>query len=585
MNRKQYEVTSLPGEIVIGRQTETGVLAVRIDCTAWLTYWPNLALSIWVVPPGGASAYIASTHVEGKVLVWDVNNADTATAGMGSMEIVGTAAGQRKLSAVTKTFVQKTTTTNLTNPPERGQTALEQLKESTTKAENATAEAKAATDQAKSATDRANAAAAVVDENLATVEADIKAKGAAQIKAIEEKGEFTKNSIPPDYTQLAEDVSSLKDTKAPVIEVEASGSIVTVDDAAAMTVRGLVSHIVPVQDEGTPTPENPLPISGRTVVNALRTGQNLFRIADQEFTRYKAITLPFPLPPGTYTVGALVASDDTDEEQSIMVLLNKSGTSVNSNVTLDRNEYNAKTITTNQTVYSIRLYAAINSENSLGDGCTWSQIMFSAGDAGALYEPYQGQTLTASLPETIYGGSLDWLTGNVENDMVLYTFDGSEKEWGAGVVPDYPERKYFYYDIGPRYTYLNSGYVCSHYNSAEISSSNKWVGCCVANSSQGYDRIIIRPNLEEISTLEKWKEFLQKQARSTADGGAGKPLQVLAKLTKPRSVQIQPQQFDMLKGVNNVRSDSGDTYIAYGVDTKSYIDKKFDALAAALIGG
>lgn len=117
MNRKNYEIASLPAEIIIGRQTETGVMDIRIDCTGWLTFWPKLSLSIWVTPPGGSAAYPATTHREGNVLVWDVNNSDTAVAGSGTMEVVGIASGQKKLSAVTKTRVERTTTSSTTTPP------------------------------------------------------------------------------------------------------------------------------------------------------------------------------------------------------------------------------------------------------------------------------------------------------------------------------------------------------------------------------------------------------------------------------------------------------------------------------------
>lgn len=168
MNRKQYEADNLPTQIVIGRQTETGVMSIYFDCTGWLTWWPNLTLSIWVTPPGGSSAYLATTHMEDKLLVWDVDNADTATAGQGTMEIVGTASGQRKLSAVTATKILASTTTKVTNPPEKGQSFLDQMAATTAKAEDATEAAKAAAAEA----DAAAAKAADITETATAAETD-----------------------------------------------------------------------------------------------------------------------------------------------------------------------------------------------------------------------------------------------------------------------------------------------------------------------------------------------------------------------------------------------------------------------------
>ena len=107
---KTYSINSLPTSLIIGRQTETGVMDIRIDCAPWLAIWPELTLSIWVTPPGGAAAYTAATHLEGDVLVWDVNSSDTAVEGNGTMEVMGEAEGLKKLSSITTTQVLRTTT-------------------------------------------------------------------------------------------------------------------------------------------------------------------------------------------------------------------------------------------------------------------------------------------------------------------------------------------------------------------------------------------------------------------------------------------------------------------------------------------
>lgn len=105
-----HPINELPRTIILGRQTETGVNEVRLDCAEWLALWPKLSISVWVTPPGGDVAYPAATHMEGGVLVWTVNDSDTAAAGSGTMEVLGVADGVRKLSAIATTRVLATTT-------------------------------------------------------------------------------------------------------------------------------------------------------------------------------------------------------------------------------------------------------------------------------------------------------------------------------------------------------------------------------------------------------------------------------------------------------------------------------------------
>lgn len=163
MNKQQYEVNNLPTQIVIGHQTETGVTSIYFDCTSWLASWPDLVLGVWVTQPGGTAAYPAATHMEGDVLVWDVTDSDTAVPGTGTMEIVGIASGKKKLSAITKTLIQRTTTGTATEPPEGAKAWVDSVmqaandaetskSQAATYAQNAAASAEKAEENSKSVT-------------------------------------------------------------------------------------------------------------------------------------------------------------------------------------------------------------------------------------------------------------------------------------------------------------------------------------------------------------------------------------------------------------------------------------------------
>lgn len=72
------------------------------------------------------------------------------------------------------------------------------------------------------------------------------------------------------------EINDLHESKAPVIINSASGAIANFTDGAEnMPVRKLVANIDPVQAAGTPSPENPLPISGWTGAEIEQRGKNI----------------------------------------------------------------------------------------------------------------------------------------------------------------------------------------------------------------------------------------------------------------------------------------------------------------------
>ena len=179
-----YSINNLPKALTIGKQTETGVTQIGFDCAEWLSNWSNLALSAMVTPPGGEAAYPANTEMDGSVLVWTVNRADTVTSGRGTVEILGIADGLRKLSATIDITILRTTTSTTTEPPEAVKTWFDTVMEGVTGAEGSATRAAESAEEAKNAL---------------------------------EDAENTLNSIPADYSTLSEDVSQLKDTITEIV--------------------------------------------------------------------------------------------------------------------------------------------------------------------------------------------------------------------------------------------------------------------------------------------------------------------------------------------------------------------------------
>ena len=136
-----YSIDRMPERISIGRETETGVTDVMIDCGAWVMKWPGMALHAIHTPEGGAP-YILQTETDGGVLVWHVTDADTATPGTGRMEIVGETDGQRKVSAMVKVSVAARMGGAVGHPPEAAQPWVDRVVEASERITGMQAQAK-----------------------------------------------------------------------------------------------------------------------------------------------------------------------------------------------------------------------------------------------------------------------------------------------------------------------------------------------------------------------------------------------------------------------------------------------------------
>lgn len=230
-------------------------------------------------------------EVEGNVL--------TATLGRGCYEVRGMAGGFLRVAngdaTVVRTIIRFTTDvlsdgTGIVYDPDKVIGNIAELMAKIAAMEDATRDARLATQEVREALGSAgNAQVAAIRQAGAEQVAAAKTEGAAQMEAIEQKGEYTKNSIPADYTTLAQDVSTLKDTKADVIEIEAAGHTIVLNDSSEHAVRRIA---VNGEDSGD-------------AVKVFVYGKNLWKFApDGSADRWTVFinNQPLALPAGMYTL-------------------------------------------------------------------------------------------------------------------------------------------------------------------------------------------------------------------------------------------------------------------------------------------
>ena len=265
--------------------------------------------------------------------------------------------------------------------------------------------------------------------------------------------------------------------KAPGIQIDASGEMVSIADGAEMPVASLITHVEPLQSgSGDPSPDNVRAISGWDEVSVTRAGKNLAAIADKSTTSFGVaiaieagvITMngtststssrtvllwKSVLKPGTYTLSHNVLTGDMvgAPENGSVLMCGSQRTRLNAPAT---------TITVEaEEEYSFSVVQAT-------PATTYDNFAFSVqlekGSTATDFEPPNVQSLTAALPETVYGFDINWTTGLVTVNKAVYNLS-SVATWKK--LTD----KNVYYCSNPADMLPASGWgnddlpVCSHF--------------------------------------------------------------------------------------------------------------------------
>lgn len=380
------------------------------------------------------------------------------------------------------------------------------------------------------------------------------------------------------------------DSVAPGIINGASGNLVTISDGASMPVRGLVSEIR-VKQEGTgdPSPDNVRPLTAWDAVSVSRSGVNLLPYPYFDMDGVETNDGKFTVNPD----GSITASGTPSDYMGMtlydgpalgkgLVTTGIVGDIQNAVLQLDIIS-NGQTLLTNQFanlddyagICGLRMRITIKRRaSSTPMSGTGFPVLVCGGSIPVKAEAGRVETLSADLPETVYGGTINWTTGVLTIDSHAIQLTGNER-WTSEYFNNATR---FSTKDGIAAGILLDGNVgadaaCSHYQYGRNPIASNDVDKVIALYSK-YSYPYIRD--DSFTTVEELVAYLKAQA------AAGTPVQIVYKLAEPRTIQLTPQQLDMLNGVNNVWSDSGDTSLVYIADTKLYIDNAIAAIAALI---
>lgn len=177
----------------------------------------------------------------------------------------------------------------------------------------------------------------------------------------------------------------------------------------------------------------------------------------------------------------------------------------------------------------------------------------------------QVKQITLTLPETIYGGTVDAVTGVGEKTWKFVEFDGTESwyTWGPNSGADGVTGFYYYrsIDANPSQARMISNilpYIPEAYGGAvvgcafgSLGSENPYFIFSVSNS-------ILSDVSSNQAAIKSWKSYLAAQA------AAGTPLQVAYKLATPEPFEATGNQaLPAVAGLNTVYTD-GDSLAVSG---------------------
>lgn len=451
---------------------------------------------------------------------------------------------------------------------EAAQTAAKSAQDAQAAAEKARDESKTAQKGAEAARDTAakSAEAAAKSEANAKQSADTLAESVENVVAnTAAVAELKEKKAEIDDTAVRANAWSSKhiiDMLCPPLEE--SGNPVVCYPVAGYPL-GVKAKWEPVQEgSGTPSPENIRPIKGRDSVTVERCGENVIEFLSTEDSN-SDIKIAVDAEKNITLNGTISAKSNIIigmcrlhwvAGKTYTMYVKKVGGSVSlgsgdgitfaySLFATDYEHYfRGDTTGTNIDAYIASNVALVETELVFMLQC-WRvgtvfnnfkfQIAVVPGTiAPTTYTPYNGQTNTLTLPETVYGGEVDAVTGSGRCTWNKVSLDGTES-WIEPSSNSY---------------YAAFGYIPSDGSEHGVASHYPY-GVRAKNLFANKNGAIVLYGMNDSLSINEWKSFL------AAQHAAGTPVQIVYKLAEPVPFTATgAQPIPALAGVNTVLTDA-----------------------------
>ena len=189
----------------------------------------------------------------------------------------------------------------------------------------------------------------------------------------------------------------------------------------------------------------------------------------------------------------------------------------------------------------------------------YDNAMISIGTSPTTYTPYTGQTSTLTLPRTIYGGTVDAVTGEGNENAKIITLDGNELKFTK-------VNTYINLPVHSAPGILKGGIICcSHFNRRLFAVNTTYEFCFLLES----DMTSLFASVDDLN------------AYLAAQYAAGTPVQIAYKLAEPVPFTATgAQPIPALSGVNTVLTDADNATVTGRADPIKRITDLEDAVAS-----
>lgn len=337
----------------------------------------------------------------------------------------------------------------------------------------------------------------------------------------------------------------------------------------------------PTQEgSGDPSPDNVRPINGRDSVTVERCGWNLLNIAPFTKLTEQGITYEYVANGGIHISGTAL-TNVTSPMFSVWYLPPgkyygaDSGEGISTSIVVHRNGRNVWISAKGTFVILagdvIKFWCLSVNRGKTVDKTLYPYIIPET-TAPTTYTPYTGQTATLTLPHTIYGGTVDAVTGEAKSEYLKYTVNGTEEFY----FNERPDGTQYFSAIILQIPNVNDideslkTELCSHYP-IDNPYMSKTACAWLLNQEVNYLRICD----PRFSTVEELKSYLAAQY------AAGTPVQIAYKLATPTPFTATgAQPIPALSGVNTVLTDADSATVTGRADPIKRITDLEDAVAS-----
>lgn len=351
-------------------------------------------------------------------------------------------------------------------------------------------------------------------------------------------------------SERAEELVGSVETKADAIVKSASGEVASFTDGGnGLLVKTLNVNIVPKQSgSGDPSPSNVRPISGYSEVVTSRVGKNLCNLVYGN--RVPSVSTGQMVSANGWSTEFIKVDTSKDYVLSLVGNISRYVLFYDKNQAYisgladftDGDRLNNYSSWANVGYIKLRTDEVENAS---------PKIQLEVGSTPTPYEPYQGTSYPISLGQTVYGGTLEVMSGKLTITHASIVLDGSQPVSINGVLP---------------YGGVQAIITPTPAKAYGSPSAYSDILCDRFRPYAGEEMGIINGR-----TVNRNLYFNMPSTATTAalarEWFGNNPTTVVYKLATPTEITLTPTQVKTLLGNNNIFADSGSVEVEYRADT------------------